>query len=51
MPFALPELTQNCVRCSFNSQQDKALDEAAGEVHAVYALLEEHGLTAPAEDR
>jgi len=31
--------------------QDRALEAAASEVHAVYALLDEHGLTVGAEDR
>ena len=33
------------------TRQAQALDTAAGEVHAVYALLEEYALPAPAEDR
>ncbi len=31
--------------------QDGAVEAAAAEVHAVYALLDEHGLAVGAEDR
>lgn len=38
-------------RAAADAPQDKALDAAAAEVHATFALLAEHGLVASPEDR